>query len=75
MGIELVGGACGGDVVMNPPEYVVTEVKHLENRGKYFRLELGGRTPVVLNILPGAYRELARRVVMGEPEVDCRVVS
>jgi hypothetical protein len=60
---------------MSPPEYVVTEIKHLENHGEYFCLELGGRTPVVLNILPGAFRDLARRVVMSEPEVDCRVTS
>jgi len=58
-----------------PPEYFVTDVKALENCGEYFRIELGGTKPVVLNVLPTAYEELARRVVMSDATIDARLPS
>jgi hypothetical protein len=53
---------------MSPPEYFITEVRRLDDRGDYFRLELEGHTPVILHIVPEACSDLARRLVMGEPE-------
>jgi len=63
-------------VIRKPPQYFVTDVKVLENRGEYFRLEFcGGTGPVIVDMLPGAYRELARRVAISQPALDCRLVS
>jgi hypothetical protein len=47
----------------SPPEFLVTNVKLVEDRGEHFRLELGTLTgPVVVDLSRAAYRDLARRV-------------
>jgi hypothetical protein len=58
-----------GDVSMtSPPEYLVTNVKVVEDRGEYVRLEFGTlEGPVIVTLSRAAYRELVRRV-MGEDE-------
>jgi hypothetical protein len=45
------------------PEYVVTNLKVVEDRGDYFRLEFGTLDgPVIVDMAPAAFHELTRRL-------------